>query len=79
MSTFTLLSASPVPERHGYLSPPPRPVTLNERARWLRTGFLAALLLGPNCLLWMGYNSGENLRTLAAHGKSSTGHITLRG
>jgi hypothetical protein len=44
-----------------------------------RAGFLAALLLVPNCLLWVGYERGEDLRTLAAQGRSTTGHVALRG
>jgi hypothetical protein len=79
MSTFSLLSVSTLTEHRAYLPPPPRPVALNPRGRWMRGGFLTALLLAPNFLLWIGYNSGENLRALGAHGQSTTGHIALRG
>jgi hypothetical protein len=79
MSTFSSIFTSALTERLDYLPPPPRPVSLNPRGRWTRVGFRAALLLVPNFLLWIGHNSGEDLRELAAHGRSTTGHIALRG
>ena len=69
MSTFDLLSASPFTEHRDYLLPPPRSVALDQRGRWTRAGFLAALLLVPNCLLWFGYERGENLRHAGRPGK----------
>jgi hypothetical protein len=79
MSSFSLDSVCPPAGRLEYLSPPPRTVALNQRGRWTRAGFLAALLLAPNFLLWIGYNSGEDLRALAAQGQTTTGHVALRG
>ena len=79
MSTFSLPSEATLTEQGTYLSPPPRAVALNARGRYSRAGFLAALLLVPNGLLWFGYESGEDLRTLAAQGRSTTGHVALRG
>jgi hypothetical protein len=79
MSTFNFLPEPSLTEHRDCLPPPPRSVALNRRGRLTRAGFLAALLLVPNCLLWIGYERGEYLRTLAAEGRPTTGHIALRG
>lgn len=70
------LSSSLSPD---YLPPPPRSVAPNLRARWMRAGFLAGMVLGPLFVLWIGESSSENLRTLVAHGRSTTGQVVVRG
>lgn len=69
-------SISPSPD---YLPPPPREVTPNFRAMWMRAGFLAGMLLGPLLALWIGQVSAENLRTLAVQGRSTTGQFAVTG
>lgn len=68
-------SLSPSPD---YLSPPPRPVELSARARWMRAGFLSGLVLGPLFVLWMGESSAENLRQLVTQGQTTTGQVLVR-
>jgi hypothetical protein len=79
MSSFSLASASTPTEQVDYLFPSPRSASLNQRTRWWRIGLLAAVLLAPNLVLGIGYMSGEDLRALAEHGRSTTGQIVLRG
>lgn len=61
------------------LPPPPRSVAPNLRAYWMRGGVLAGMVLGPLLALWIGQWSSENLRTLAAQGRSTTGQVVVRG
>jgi hypothetical protein len=70
------LSSSLSPD---YLPPPPRSVAPNSRARWMRAGFLTAMVLGPLLVLWIGQSSSENLRMLVAQGHSTTGQFVIRG
>ncbi len=70
------LSSSLSPD---YLPPPPRSVASNLRARWMRTGFLAGMVLGPLLVLWIGQSSAKNLRTLATKGRSTTRQVVVRG
>jgi hypothetical protein len=67
-------SASP-----DYLPPPPREVTSNFRACWMRAGFLAGLVLGPLMVLWVGQSSSEGLRQLVTQGHHTTGQVVVRG
>lgn len=69
-------STSPSPD---YLPPPPREVAPNLRAAWMRAGFLAGMLLGPLLALWISQVSSEDLRTLAAQGRSATGQFAVWG
>jgi hypothetical protein len=62
-----------------YVPPPPRPVAPNFRACCLRGGFLGGLVLGPLLVLWLGEVSSENLKMLAAQGRSTTGQVVVRG
>jgi hypothetical protein len=70
------LSSSLPPD---YLPQPPRSVAPNLPARWLRAGFLVGAVLGPLFVLWIGQSSSENLRTLVAQGRSTTGQVVVRG
>lgn len=69
-------SSSPSPDS---LPPPPREVTPNFRAMGMRAGFLAGMLLGPLLALWIGQMGAENLRTLAARGRTTTGQFAVWG
>jgi MFS family permease len=69
------LSSSLTPD---YLPPPPRSVTPNLRARWLRVGFMGGMVLGPLLVLWIGQVSSENLRTLAIQGRSANGQVMVQ-
>lgn len=63
---------SPSPD---YLPPPPRSVEPNLRAGWMRAGSLVGMMLGPLFVLWVGQEGAEDLRKLAAQGRSTTGQI----
>lgn len=79
MSSFDPAVAYLSSQRPDYLPPPPRAVALNNRGRWSRAGCLLGLLLTPPFVLWVGDQSGENVRALATQGRSATGQIVVRG
>ncbi len=70
-----LWSEVPYPAPPERLPPVPRGVAWNTRARWLRTGVVAGLLFAPNALLVWGWDSGKDLRELAARGETITGKV----
>jgi hypothetical protein len=65
-------------DRPDYLPPPPRAAVLKDRVGWYRAGLLASLLLPP-LVLFLGENSGAELRKLVEQGRTTTGTIARRG
>lgn len=66
---------APYPAPPDRLPPVPRRVAWNTKARWLRTGVVAALLFGPNVILVCGWQMGNDLRELEARGETVTGKV----
>jgi hypothetical protein len=69
---------TPYPIAPESLPPSPRPVEFTAKARWMRSGFWAGLLLAPNLILYFGYNYAADLRALADRGQVLSGQVASK-
>jgi Protein of unknown function (DUF3592) len=66
---------APYPVGPECLPPAPRAIAWNSRARRLRAALIAALMLGPNAILLLGWSMGDDLRALESRGRSTIGRV----